>query len=121
MAALSHHRAGIVRALIEGAPDATVQGLDAALKTADDGALSSVKAIVSAEMQDRAVRDAVFEPLLALFTPRTDGFVQLQFPRAALGRTWRALKVLHPAQAAAAAEVPLRRRDEERIPPIFDD
>ena len=71
MAVLSEHRAGVVRALIEMAPDSAVRRLDAALRgEAAGGSLSSVKAIVSAEMQDRAVRNAVFEPDLSPCSPR---------------------------------------------------
>jgi hypothetical protein len=122
MAVLSQQRASVVRALIEAAPDSAVQSLDAALSgEAAGGSLSSVKAIVSAEMQDRALRDAVFEPLAPLFAPRQDGFDQLMFPRPAFSRMWRALKALQPDEIAFAAALPPRRYDSDEPPPVYDE
>ena len=67
------------------------------------GSLAAVKSIVDTEVYDRVVRDTVFEPITPLFSPRSDGLEQLQFPRIALGRLWRALKSAEPDQCAAAA------------------
>lgn len=122
MAVLSEQRAGIVRTLIEAAPDSAIRRLDAALRgEAAGGSLSSVKAIVSTEMQDRALRDAVFEPIVPLFAPRQDGFDQLMFPRPALSQMWRALKAAQPDQTAYAAALQPRRYDSDAIPPIYDE
>ena len=102
MGALSKDRAGIVRALIEAAPDSAIRSLELALGgEISGGSLSAVKAIVDNEVLDRAVRDTVLDPIVPLFSERTDGFNQLFFPRAALGRVWRALKAARPAECAA--------------------
>jgi len=122
MGALSKDRAGIVRALIEAAPDSAIRSLELALGgEISGGSLSAVKAIVDNEVLDRAVRDTVLDPIVPLFSERTDGFNQLFFPRAALGRVWRALKAARPAECAAAAAEPLRRPDGELPPPIYDE
>ncbi len=122
MAALSLDRAGIVRTLIEAAPDSAIRSLELALGgDISGGSLSAVKAIVDTEVYDRAVRDAVFDPIVPLFSQRMDGFDQLLFPRAVLSRIWRALKTARPAECAAAAAAPLRRIDGELAPPIYDE
>jgi hypothetical protein len=122
MAALSQDRAGIVRALIEAAPDSAIRSLEMALGADAGGAsLSQVKSIVDTEVHDRTVRDTVFDPLTPLFAPRADGMDQLYFPRAALGRLWRALKAARPRECAIAASAPQRRTDGEPLPPIFDE
>ncbi len=122
MAALSQDRAGIVRALIEAAPDSAVRSLEIALGgDAGGGSLSAVKSIVDVEVHDRSVRNAVFDPIIPLFTPRADGFDQLLFPRVALGQLWRALKVAEPKACAAAAAAPRRRSESEPAPHVFDE
>jgi len=123
MTGLTSSRADVVRTLIGAAPDSAIQSLDAALRgEAPGGSLSSVKTMVFEELRDRQVRDAVFGPLIPLFAPRADGFDQLEFPRAALTRMWRALKATYPAEAAAAAAaMPLRRHEDEPVPPIYDE
>jgi hypothetical protein len=102
MGAPSSERMGIVKALIETAPDGAVRQLDAALKSDSGGSLAAVRAMVEDEVRDRRVRDAVFAPLLPLFTSRTDGFEQVVFPAAVLPRVWRALKQTQPKLIALA-------------------
>jgi hypothetical protein len=93
---------GIVKALIETAPDGAVRQLDAALQGDSGAALAAVRAMVEDEIRDRRVRDAVFAPLLPLCAPRADGFEQIVFPAAVLPRIWRALKQTQPKQIALA-------------------
>ncbi|HUO23594.1 MAG TPA: hypothetical protein VMU59_13850 [Caulobacteraceae bacterium] len=122
MSALSQDRVGIVRALVEAAPDSAVRSLEAALRgESAGGTLSSVKSIVTQEMNDRLVRDAVLEPLMPLFSPRADGIEQLQFPKAAINTLWRALKQDRPDETAYAASLPARRYEEDATPPIYDE
>jgi hypothetical protein len=122
MSGLSQDRVGIVRALIEAAPDFAVHNLEAALRgESAGGSLSSVKAIVLDERNDRLVRDAVFEPIAPLFAPRADGFEQRLFPKAALIQLWRALKTDHPDATSQAAALPAQRYEEAAAPPIYDE
>ena len=122
MAALSKDRAGIVRALIEAAPDSAIRSLELALGgDVAGGSLAAVKSIVDTEVYDRSVRDTVFDPITPLFTSRVDNLEQMLFPRAAFGRLWRALKASDPASCAAAAAAPTRRVDGEATPMIFDE
>ena len=121
MSALTQERADVVRTLIQAAPDSAVRSLEAALRGETSGSsLSAVKTIVFEEMKDRQVRDAVFGPITPLFTPRADGFEQLNFPRVAFTRMWRALKALKPFETTQAANTPLRRYEDDPIPPIYD-
>src|ERR1700761_2078214 len=114
MAAPSQDRTSVVRALVEAAPDSVVRSLEAALRgETAGGSLSAVKAIVFEEMRDRQIRDAVFGPLTPLFSLRADGCDQLQFPRVALGRMWRALKTTQPFETSQAANTPLRRYEDD--------
>ena len=81
MSALSQDHAGIVKALIEAAPDSAIRSLEMALSgDVAGGSLAAVKSIVDTEVYDRAVRDTVFEPITPLFSPRSDSLEQLQFP-----------------------------------------
>lgn len=122
MSALSKDRAGIVKALIEAAPDSAIRSLEVALSgDIAGGSLAAVKSIVDAEVYDRLVRDTVFDPIAPLFSPRSDSLEQLLFPRIAYGRLWRALKAARPEACAEAAVSPLRPVDGEAAPTIFDE
>jgi hypothetical protein len=101
---------GLIRNLIQRAPDGTVLDLEAALGGGmGDGALAQVRAMVDEEVCDRQARDQILGPLKPLFGPRADGLAQLTFPPFAFARLWRAAKELAPEEAAAAA---LARPDE---------
>jgi hypothetical protein len=119
MGALSHDRIDVVRTLIETAPDAAVRQLDAALRGDAAGTgLAAVRAMIDAEMWDRAVRDSVFGPLLPLCAPRADGFEQVLFPAAALPRVWRALKQASPTSLSVALAGLTAEGDS--FPPVYD-
>jgi hypothetical protein len=96
MGALINDRLGIVRALLETAPDNVVRDLDAALKGDTSAPLAPVRAMVRAEVSDRSVRDVVLAPVAPLCAPRADGFKQTLFPAGALSRAWRGLRALEP-------------------------
>ena len=96
MGAPTTDRLGIVRTMLETAPDSAVRGLDAALRSDRSASLDPVRALVRAEAADRAVRDVVLAPLIALCAPRSDGFVQVQLPLGALSRLWKGLRAIEP-------------------------
>ena len=80
MDAGNNDRLGIVRALLETAPDNVVRDLDAALRVDTSTTLAPVRAMVRAELTGRGVRDVVLAPVAPLCNPRTDGFKQALFP-----------------------------------------
>jgi hypothetical protein len=96
MGAPINDRLGIVRALLETAPDNVVRDLDTALKADTSAVLAPVRMMVRAELSDRAVRDVVLAPIAPLCSPRADGFKQAMFPGGALSRAWRGLRELEP-------------------------
>jgi hypothetical protein len=121
MGALSHDRIDVVRALIETAPDSAVRQLEAALKGDAAGqGLAAVRAVIDAEVWDRAVRDCVFAPLVPLCARRADGFEQVQFPITVLPRLWRALKQAAPTPMTIALANLTAGADRENVPPSYD-
>jgi hypothetical protein len=120
MGAPNSDRMGIVKALIETAPDGAVRQLNAALKGDSGSALAAVRAMVEGEVWDRRVRDAVFAPLLPLCAPRTDGFEQVVFPAAALPRLWRALKQTQARPVALAVANLSAHEAPDGAPPAYD-
>ena len=121
MGAPTNDRLGIVRTMLESAPDSAVQGLDAALRSDRSASLAPVRALVRAEAADRAVRDVVLAPLIALCAPRSDGFVQARLPGGALSRLWKALRVLEPLSITVVASNLTLDAEEGEHPPAADD
>jgi hypothetical protein len=122
MAALSPERIGVVRSLIASTPDKALRELDAAFKgEAAGGALSVVREIVDSEVWDRTVRDVVFGPLEPLCRRREDGFAQVEFPAAVLGRLWRALKIAEPKLVAVTSSSLTITAQDQAGPPTCDD
>ena len=121
MGAPMNDRLGVVRALLETAPDSAVRDLDMALRADTSAALAPVRAMVRAELSDRGVRDVVLAPVALLCAPRADGFKQALFPAGALSRAWRTLKALEPdAVTAAVSNLTLTTQD-DAFPPDCDD
>jgi hypothetical protein len=120
MGAPNSDRMGIVKALIETAPDGAVRQLNAALRGDSGGALAAVRDMVEGEIWDRRVRDAVFAPLLPLCAPRADGFEQIQFPAAAMARVWRGLKLSYPKTIALAVANLSGLDSGDAPPPSYD-
>ena len=103
MGVATKDRLGIVRALIETAPDAAVRDLETALRGETQGPLSAVRAMVRAEMSDRGVRNVVVGPILPLCTPRADGFKQALFPAGVMPRLWKAMRLIEPTAVTVVA------------------
>jgi hypothetical protein len=120
MGALMNDRLGVVRALLETAPDSAVRDLDMALRADTSTALAPVRAMVRAELSDRVVRDVVLAPVAPLCSPRADGFKQALFPVGALTRAWRTLKAMEP-DAVTVVVSNLTLSNDESFPPACDD
>lgn len=121
MGAPMNDRLGVVRALLETAPDSAVRDLDMALRADTSAALAPVRAMVRAELSDRGVRDVVLAPVTPLCAPRADGFKQALFPAGALSRLWRTLRALEPhAVTVVVTNLTLSSGDDSH-PPACDD
>ncbi len=118
---LGNDRLGVVRALLETAPDSAVRDLDKALRADTSAVLAPVREMVRAELSDRAVRDTVLAPLLPLCAPRPDGFKQVLFPAGTPTRLWRALRALEPTTVTVVASNLTMSKKDEVLPPECDE
>jgi hypothetical protein len=120
MAALTERKIEIVRTLVQAAPDKVVGGLHAALaETSDDSALGGVRRLVEAEFLERALRNAVLQPIAPMCVGGGDP-QHLAFPSRALALIWQALKATEAGDVEQA-----RQAREQDTPPqmeqeIFD-
>jgi hypothetical protein len=114
-------RLGIVRTLLETAPDNVVRDLDTALRADTSAPLAPVRAMVRAELSDRQVRDVVLGPVAPLCSPRSDGFKQAMFPTGALSRAWRGLRELEPRAVTVVVSSLTLNAEDETYPPACDD
>ncbi|HYD45705.1 MAG TPA: hypothetical protein VEA79_10635 [Phenylobacterium sp.] len=116
MSALKAEKLELVRGLVARAPDRVVQGLEAALADGG-GALAPVYDMVRLEAADRARRNAVLGPAVALC--RADGHEAdwLRFPPAALNQIWAGMKRVAPDLLLRADEA-LADPEEARAGPI---
>ncbi|MFI4964936.1 MAG: hypothetical protein ACHP9T_06165 [Caulobacterales bacterium] len=104
MAGLSDCKIEIVRTLVESAPDKIVGGLQRALaQTGGDSVLAGVRQLVEAEVCDRILRNAIFQPIAPLCVGDGSGTHSLVFPARALAGVWRGLKTYADEQVTAAA------------------
>jgi hypothetical protein len=114
-------RLGVVRALLETAPDSAVRDLDMALRADTSAALAPVRAMVRAELSDRGVRDVVLAPVAPLCAPRADGFKQALFPAGVLSRLWRTLRAMEPQTVTVVVSNLTLTTEDESHPPACDD
>ncbi|HEY4031935.1 MAG TPA: hypothetical protein VGM25_16435 [Caulobacteraceae bacterium] len=114
-------RLGVVRALLETAPDPAVRDLDMALRADTSAALAPVRRMVRMELQDRGVRDVVLAPVAPLCAPRPDGFKQALFPAGVLPRLWRALRALEPGRVAEVVACVTMAGQDDDFAPAWDD
>jgi hypothetical protein len=121
MGAPTNDRLGVIRALLENAPDSAIRDLDMALRADTSAALAPVRAMVRAELSDRGVRDVVLAPVAPLCAPRADGFKQALFPAGVLSRLWRALRALEPRAVTVVVSSLTLTTEDESHPPACDD
>ncbi len=120
MVALSAEKRQIVQSVIEAAPDGAVRSLELALASvgSGDGLLNGVRALVEIEASDRAVRNIILSPIVALCQVREGD--ALSFPAQTKARLWRGLKVIEPALVSDAI-ARANTWDRESLPPApFD-
>jgi len=121
MAQLSDAKLGIVRRLIEQAPDSAVRNLLRTL-AADgphDASLTRVQQLLEAETADRNARNAVLAPIAPLCGP-PGPISALSFPARTLGLIWKALKQEAPERVVTARYCADNRRIGDTAPEVFD-
>jgi len=121
MGAPINDRLGIVRALLESAPDSVVRDLEMALRADTSATLAPVRALVRAELSDRHVRDVVLAPVTPLCSPRHDAFKQALFPTGTLSRVWRALKAMEPRTVNSVVSTLSLTAEDDNYPPACDE
>lgn len=99
MGELTPAKAGLLRMLIDSAPDSVLRRLEHALSddAVRDGPLGAVWMLVDREAQDRAFRNMVLAPILGMFSGP-----MAQFPPGQLGRLWSHLKTAYPGPVEQA-------------------
>ena len=122
MSGLSESKLGIVRALIQAAPDSAIRDLKTALASSDDRheAMRLIHGMVNAEALNRRARCIVFAPLLPLCAIRPPGAVGLYFPPSTPTLLWRALKEQAPAAVQSAVRLVSDKEPDEFTTSGFD-
>lgn len=117
---LSQSQIGIVRRIIEAAPDSAIRTLESALASGrNDNSIAAVHDLVNEEMVERRVRGLVFAPI-AKACGAAKPLSLLNFPSQAISLTWRALKADTPDTVDQAVRAVMSGRGAEDGPPIFD-
>ncbi|HXQ14922.1 MAG TPA: hypothetical protein VN814_09910 [Caulobacteraceae bacterium] len=121
MGQLSEAKLGIVRRLIEQAPDSAVRNLLRALGAdgPHDAGLTRVQQMLEAEAADRNARNTVFAPIAPLCAA-PGPFSGLTFPPRTLALLWKALKQEAPSAVDAAKAYLCSWRSGDALPEMFD-
>lgn len=118
MSGVPQSKLELVRRLLAGAPDGAVRSLETALAGAS-GDLSAIRDLVRHEKNDRALRSAVFSPLLG----KGPGVLPdaYRFTSTAAAQAWSALARDRGELLEAAREAQADRRVTDPDPAVFDD
>jgi hypothetical protein len=113
---LSQARMSIVRRLLDQAPDTAVRSLEAFLdgEVGAEAPSDAVRDMISAEREDRRLRNAVFDPLAPVFAPR-QGLMRLHLPPDTPTLLWRALRECGPEELARAATAFADARTHDKV------
>ena len=121
MAALPERKIAIVRTLVETAPERILLSLQQALEgTEDESSLGGVRNLVEAEIADRALRNAIFEPVVPLFNATNHEPRRLTFPPRALTLIWRALCEIEAPSVDAARSAREARKPNHSLAAKYD-
>ena len=121
MGQLSEAKVGIVKGLIEQAPDTAVRNLLRALGAdgPHDAGFTRVQQLLETEAADRNARNTVFAPVASLCAA-PGPFSGLSFPPRTLALLWKALKQEAPHEVEAARAIPAEWRGGDATPEMFD-
>lgn len=118
MTELSPAKAGLLRMLIDGAPDRVLQKLEQALgdMSLRGSPLGAVWTMVDREISDRVVRNLALAPILGLFQGANSSL-----PIALLARLWVHVKAAHPHEVAQAQSLANAFNAEDLDQSVLDD
>jgi len=121
MTRMSDTKMGLVRGLIEQAPDAAIQKMLTALGADGDHdeGLTSVQYMLETEASDRRARNVAFAPIAPL-CGASGPFCTLSFPPRTLSLIWKALKAETPDEIVAVKALVNRWRDGESSADVLD-
>ena len=111
---------GVVRTLIQAAPDAALRSLEAALAGADGETMAQIRGYIASERDERSFRAGVLSPLAPLFQPRADGVSAPILPSHTLGKIWSELKARQPSLVEDAASARAARGPDDPVPREYD-
>ncbi|MBI1405851.1 MAG: hypothetical protein GC145_06975 [Caulobacter sp.] len=118
MTELPPAKAGLLRMLIDGAPDRVLQKLEQALgdMSLRDSPLGAVWGMVDREIGDRIVRNLALAPILGLFQG-----ARASLPATLLARLWVHIKTAHPYEAGQAEALANAFNTEDLDQGVLDD
>jgi len=121
MGQISEAKLGLVRSLIEQAPDAAIRSLLMALSVdgSHDAGLTRVQDLVETEAGDRRTRNMALSPITPLCRAPTT-FGGLTFPPRTLALIWKALRAEADDDLAAARALAADWKTGESSPELFD-
>jgi len=121
MSQISEAKLGLVKGLVEQAPDGAIRNLLMALSAdgGHDAGLTRVQQLVEAEAADRRARNLAFSPIAPLCNI-PGPFSGLSFPPRTLSQIWKALKTDSPELMADALALAADWRLDESSPEVFD-
>ena len=120
MSQISEAKLGLVKGLVEQAPDGAIRNLLMALSAdgGHDAGLTRVQQLVEAEAADRRARNLAFSPIAPLCNI-PGPFSGLSFPPRTLSQIWKALKTDSPELMADALALAADWRLDESSPEVF--
>ncbi|MDI7775370.1 hypothetical protein [Asticcacaulis sp. EMRT-3] len=119
MASIAVSRMTLLKGLINTLPPAPLRSLEMALGMTNDALLIEVRALVTAEIETRHLRDSVFLPFTPMFEARADGLDAMRFPRWLLYRLWSWLEQNQAPLCTEAAQALRVLRTEDPTPVVF--
>jgi hypothetical protein len=109
----------MLKGLVRTLPQAALRSLEMALGLTNDAKMVEVRDLITAEMEFRQVREAVFAPYMPLFRSRDDGLAGVTFAPWIVNALWSALEK-NESDLHAQAQFAFRSlRPEDPTPVVF--
>lgn len=119
MSAIAANRLTMLKGLVKTLPASALRSLEMALGLSNDAKMIEVRELISAEIEFRHVREAVFEPFMPLFRGRSDGLDHVEFAPWIVNNLWAELENREPDLHAQARFVLRSLRTEDPTPVVF--
>lgn len=119
MSVIAEKRMNMLKGLVRTLPPASLRSLEMALGLTSDTKMVEVRDLITAEIEFRHVREAVFAPYMPLFQPRADGLAGVTFAPWIINALWSALETSEPDLHAQAQFALRSLRTEDPTPVVF--